>query len=522
MDETNPAYENFLNNMTRMGRTPRETTRKVSASKFLGIESLADAIQINSRKISILKNIVKAQRLRTNEIIASLSINQNESIIESVTDIKRTMSSILQTLQAQDELETRKFLREMRELENEKRRKREKKLEINRKVGRSIQKTLDRVLSPVRNIFSAIFGGIVKLFLGKALLSLISFLANPRNRGILNFVTGTIERIFAVLNTGVGQLLIALPILLGALAKVAGLLGFQAFGGSVASGAGGFLGAGVGGGKGGGVGAGSIMSAPKRGFQRVPITSNFAKPIPRFRFPRIRFNQGGVVPGIGNQDTVPAMLTPGEFVVKKNVVGVLGLPFFERLNRSFSQLKNFYNQGRNVRFPNENAAKLKDLIKDDFSQITRTDKAFKEGAKGLKGARPLKAFTPRMMKTGPTPLTRQIIERPVRTMFGTTVSGFAKRLPILDLLLDLAFPKPLADGTLTGNSASVISGGNLNPVPNLLPMNVNSVTKTSLPNFGDLPPIPEPDQSTDIRNDIIDVSLNSPSVEKMETLGMMQ
>ena len=49
MDETNPAYENFLNNMTRMGRTPRETTRKVSASKFLGIESLADAIQINSK-----------------------------------------------------------------------------------------------------------------------------------------------------------------------------------------------------------------------------------------------------------------------------------------------------------------------------------------------------------------------------------------------------------------------------------------------------------------------------------------
>ena len=80
-------------------------------------------------------------------------------------------------------------------------------------------------------------------------------------------------------------------------------------------------------------------------------------------------------------------------------------------------------------------------------------------------------------------------------MFGTTVSGFAKRLPILDLLLDLAFPKPLADGTLTGNSASVISGGNLNPVPNLLPMDVNSVSKTSLPNFGDLPSIPEPDQS---------------------------
>ena len=130
MDETNPAYENFLNNMTRMSRTPRETTRKVSASKFLGIESLADAIQINSRKISILKDIIKTQRIQTGAMIASLSKDQQgvgNDVIESVTDIKKTMSSILQTLQAQDEIETKRFLREMRELESEKRRKREKK-----------------------------------------------------------------------------------------------------------------------------------------------------------------------------------------------------------------------------------------------------------------------------------------------------------------------------------------------------------------------------------------------------------
>ena len=512
MDETNPVYENFLNNMTRMSRTPKETTRKVSASKFLGIENLSDAIKINSRKISILKEIVKAQRLQTGAMIASLSKDQQDvgnNVIESVTDIKKTMSSILQTLQAQDEIETKRFLREMRELESEKRRKREKKLEVGKKVGRSIQKTLDRALSPVKNIFSAIFGGIVKLFLGKALIGLLNFLANPRNRGILNFLTGVIQTVFNVFDTKFGRLvLIVLPALLGALKLISTALTVQGLIGGLTQGAGGFLGAGAG--RGRGVGAGSIMSPPRRG---VPITTSAGAISRGFRMPRIRFNQGGVVPGAGNQDTVPAMLTPGEFVVKKNVVGVLGLPFFERLNKSFSQLKNFYNQGRNVRFPNENAAKLKDLVKDDFSQITRTDKAFKEGAKGIKGARPLKAFTPRMMKTGPTPLTRQIIERPIRTMFGTTVKGFAKRLPILDLLLDLAFPKPLADGTLTGNMGAV---------PNLMPIDVNSVSKTSLPNFGDIPSIPEPDKSTDTYNDILDVSLNSPNSDKMETLGMMQ
>ena len=59
-------------------------------------------------------------------------------------------------------------------------------------------------------------------------------------------------------------------------------------------------------------------------------------------------------------------------------------------------------------------------------------------------------------------------------------------------------------------------------VPNLMPIDVNSVSKTSIPDFGNLPPIPEPDQSVDTVNDILDVSLNTPDADKMETLGMMQ
>ena len=92
----------------------------------------------------------------------------------------------------------------------------------------------------------------------------------------------------------------------------------------------------------------------------------------------------------------------------------------------FNRFMNFYNKGRT---PAEDTMKFfgKDgLIADDFSKITRTDKAFKEGAKGLKGARPFKAFTPNMLKTGPTPLTRQLIERPFR---------FLKNSPVVSSLL---------------------------------------------------------------------------------------
>ena len=38
----------------------------------------------------------------------------------------------------------------------------------------------------------------------------------------------------------------------------------------------------------------------------------------------IRYNKGGKVPGSGNRDTVPAMLTPGEFVMSKGAVNMIG------------------------------------------------------------------------------------------------------------------------------------------------------------------------------------------------------
>ena len=45
-----------------------------------------------------------------------------------------------------------------------------------------------------------------------------------------------------------------------------------------------------------------------------------------------QFNQGGQVLGQGNKDTVPAMLTPGEFVLKKSAVDKIGLENLYRMN----------------------------------------------------------------------------------------------------------------------------------------------------------------------------------------------
>ncbi len=46
------------------------------------------------------------------------------------------------------------------------------------------------------------------------------------------------------------------------------------------------------------------------------------------------FNKGGYVPGAGNRDTVPAMLTPGEFVIKKSSVNSIGAGTLEAMNNN--------------------------------------------------------------------------------------------------------------------------------------------------------------------------------------------
>jgi len=45
-----------------------------------------------------------------------------------------------------------------------------------------------------------------------------------------------------------------------------------------------------------------------------------------------KMNVGGVVPGYGDQDTVPTMLTPGEFVIKKDVVDEIGVDNLKVVN----------------------------------------------------------------------------------------------------------------------------------------------------------------------------------------------
>ena len=85
-------------------------------------------------------------------------------------------------------------------------------------------------------------------------------------------------------------------------------------------------------------------------------------------------------------------------------------------------LKEWWSLGRNSRVPGEDGASWIALIRDDLNQLAHSDSAFKAGTTSFWSLRPLYAFHPRMIKTGPTPLVRQLVERPFRGLLALTFS----------------------------------------------------------------------------------------------------
>ena len=307
MDETNPAYENFRNKMTAFGQPIRGTTRRVAASKFLG-RDLAAAIEINARKITILKNVIQAQQIQTGVMLASLS-TPTEGIEKSVMDIKETMSSILATLIAQEKFEMKQFLDMRRREENLRRREREDTLETDSKGMKILKSSVNKVLNPVKGIFQRIFSFFFSILAGRFLIKLLNFFSNPKNSGVVNaignFISGNFPLILGgVVAAGLGLLTLstALTTATGIVRAAQLLLGL---GGPIT-----------------GAGEGILKRFRGTGVDKATkgiVARQFLTKI------FLRRGTGGIVPGSGSNDTVPAMLTPGEVVISKPAAQKFGV-----------------------------------------------------------------------------------------------------------------------------------------------------------------------------------------------------
>jgi hypothetical protein len=109
-----------------------------------------------------------------------------------------------------------------------------------------------------------------------------------------------------------------------------------------------------------------------------------------------------------------------EFFKKDNLKRAMATPIPRTISQGVSGLMDVYNRGR---LPGESKMSFVDLLKDDLRQITVSDKDFKAGKTGITSMKPFKAFTPKMMATGPTPLVRQTVERALGPVGALATAG---------------------------------------------------------------------------------------------------
>ena len=200
MDKS-PAYENFMNKMAAMqgqGKPKMNaTTMKIGSG---GLEKLEKRITNNERKITILKNIFKAQRQEIGEKIKPSVNNVRESLLET-NIILRDISDVLQndfkdridTLQNQIKDDTKKF-------QDQKRRDQESNLEKTKKVNKIGKKVSATLAKPFVGLFDQLKELGVILGTGLIANNVIKFVTDPKN-------AETVEKIFTTIRDNAGAIL---------------------------------------------------------------------------------------------------------------------------------------------------------------------------------------------------------------------------------------------------------------------------------------------------------------------------
>jgi len=515
MDEMSPAYENFLNNMTRLGGSPRETTRRISASSFLGRDNIAKQVALNSRKITILKNVIQAQRVTTGAILATLS-TPSEGIDQSIMDIKETMSSILQTLEAQEKFEYEKFLAMQRRLENEKRKKRETNLEKDKPIFNFFKKQVEKTVAPVRNGFLQFIGFFINLIAGKFLMGILKFLSNPRNLGIVNFIADFIKNFFPLILIGITSAIVGVAFLIGKMIGLtgiikaaAGIFGFALPGGSLISG-----------------GAKTLGKSVKGASPKI-----FSKIAPFL----IKMEPGGALEGPSHKDGgIPIEAEGGEFIVKKKeaqkpevgaALELINAGKFDELAKIMSTLtpddkismhrsiESYFTDPKNQVYTETiTDSEGNTTYKADMSGLERYKNFMTESYGGMSGYMPdIGKFAESTISGDTGKLATQFF-----TNRGTTMGAeINKVIPGTDEFFLNAVSQSINESV----DAKRIKG--TNNIPTITPPIEDSNDGGSTLDFSSLPSSSANDKSTTLRNELPSCSLNSSDSNKCDTLGML-
>ena len=516
MDETSPVYENFLNQMRRFRRPIRENTRKISASKFL---------------------------------------NQPESA--NIEQIKTLTGSILETLKRQEKFEYEQFLDLKKRYESEKRRNREEKLEGSRSGVKSFLKgRAKKIAAPVLGFLEKILSFTLTILFGRPLIKLLQFLSDPKNSAIVERIANFFGSKFGFITASILALGAAALGLLGTL----GALTSKLIIGTVTSSVGSMFG-----------GGGILKKFLPKSFQTPPATKGLYDPLGTKIPKKIdltgfsesilknirRLNKGGNVGVnepviVGDNPDGSINKTTELFVPSKagTIIPNSGINGFinRRLNRGslnpFGQTKVSSGAAGRVRSPVFSGRPYRGpkmfgqgpgfATRNISTANTYTNPSLLKGLPGTGGVtnpagtldmgslpnRYIQKFGSKsILGQDQIKMSKSAYARTfgVKTMQGSTRSmlglgkGLLKRLPLIDLLMDLAFPQPLADGTLTGAQQRNIPG---TPV-----MRSNSTPPP--PNLGEaFTQLSQSNDSETFINDTFSINLPSADENVLATYGI--
>ena len=316
----------------------RKAAKKAEA-RLLGIEK---RVENNSTKITLLKNILKAQKTNVGEKLKGLE-PVNSPLNESIQSITDSVTSIHQALIDQQELDKGQQDDIDIDAEQDKRDAKETSREGGG-IGEGLKKTGEKMLAPVKNAFDSIKEWFIKFFAAKAIMMFMNWFSDPANAKKVSSLFRFIKDWWPALLTGIllfaGSMLGPGGIIIGITALVVGfipkivnsiksLFGFTKDVNKEAA-------------KGQKEADKAEKLANKEDKKDVSedLTVGEGAEIDTGRFlnmptPReegVEMNKGGEVPGKGDKDTVPAMLTPGEFVMSKGAVEQYGLDTLEGMN----------------------------------------------------------------------------------------------------------------------------------------------------------------------------------------------
>ena len=122
MDKSSPVYENFAKKMDAMSGKPKINRQTIKFGSGMGLEQ---RVGNNEKKITLLKNIFKAQKQEIGEKITpkvsnlELSLNETTGILVAITDkLSMDMSQRLRDQKALFDAQRKQNLDEKKALSN--------------------------------------------------------------------------------------------------------------------------------------------------------------------------------------------------------------------------------------------------------------------------------------------------------------------------------------------------------------------------------------------------------------------